>query len=165
MLSAVFGHPGASAFVFAGEEVGVEDGEETVLFVVHFKGVYLFMVFGEVVAFREGDAVKPVRQVEDASLYVFKPEVGFQHFVVYGIFFLFQAVRVICPVPAAQRFGETVAACIFLHFPFFRESVRVGGFQQLSEEAIDRLRGLRHAVCQCVVRVIAVPEQTGFFQT
>ena len=125
VLGAEVGHPCASSLAFAGEEVEVEDGEEGAVRVAHLEGADVLVVAGDVARFAEGEPVEAGGEGEDAFLHFFQAEVGAEEFVVEGVALLFEAVGVVCPVPALEGAVEAFGAREVLGFLLFREGVGV----------------------------------------
>ena len=125
VLGAEVGHPCASSLAFAGEEVEVEDGEEGAVRVAYLEGADVLVVAGDVARFAEGEPVEAGGEGEDAFLHFFQAEVGAEEFVVEGVALLFEAVGVVCPVPALEGAVEAFGAREVLGFLLFREGVGV----------------------------------------
>ena len=165
VLYPVVGHPGAAAFAFTGEEVGEEDGKEGTVAVVDFESADVGMVAGEIVHFLEGDAVEAMGEGENAFAYFLKGKVGTEEFVVEGIFFLFEFVGVVCPVPALQGLGEAGAAGKVLDFAFVGNGVGMGCGEELLQEAVDCGGRFRHAVGKDVVGIGGISQEACFFES
>ena len=158
-------HPGSGLLAVAGEEVGVEDGEELAVGVIDLVGLYFLIIYGNILVFLEGDAIELRGESEHSFLHAVELEVGPRHLVVHIELDVFQLLGIVVPVPRHD------VDILLLHAPGeslhgieFVDGYRLVCLEQLVEQLIDILRRLRHLVRQLVFGIILIAQEVGYLQ-
>ena len=158
-------HPSSGLLAIAGEEVGIEDGEELAIGVIDLVGLYFLIIYGDILVFLEGDAIELRGESEDSFLHAVELEVGPRHLVVHIELDVFQLLRIVIPVPRHD------VDILLLHAPGeslhgieFVDGYRLVCLEQLVEQLIDILRRLRHLVRQLVFGIILIAQEVGYLQ-
>ena len=156
-------HPGSAAFAGTGEVVGVEDADVAAVGVFDFKGEGFGVGQGQVVALLEGDAVEFVGNVECAFAYLFEGEVLADFGFVKAVFFFFEFLAVVAPVPGGELEVAAGAVNQFLEFGSFAFCVGKGCVPDLVAEGIDVFGRFCHVGVDDVGGVVFVAEKGSFF--
>ena len=146
------------------EEVEIEHAQMRLVGVEHLVGDRLRMVERRHDGL-EGDAVKPVGEVEDAALHVFEREIGAQHLLVECIVLLAQLLGVIPPVPRLERRARNVFLQEFVHLGQLLPGAVERRRPYLVQQRVDRIGRAGHLVGHDIGGVRRIAQHLGLLRT
>ena len=153
-LSLEFGHPGTALLTLAWEEVGVEYGKITAVFIEYLVCLYVWMIYRNILVLLEGDTVKLVGKTEHAVYHLVELEVRTEHLCIQVILLHLQLVRIESEVPwlhleviAFQFLGKC------LHLFNFLDGCRLVGIDEVVQKLIYIFCIACHAMAEHVVGI------------
>ena len=156
-------HPRAAALVRAREVVGIEESERLAVGIEDFEHPHVGVVDRNVVALFEGEAVQPVRSVEDSVLPdAVQLEVLLHLAFVERVLRLAQLFRVVLPIPRRELESAFLFVDQLLHGHRLLAGLGRRGEDHVGHQLDGDVRGLGHLIVEDVRGKGGKPEELRF---
>ena len=159
-------HPSTTLFVGSGEEIEIENGEETAVGIEHFVGFNIGIENRDFLVALEGYAIETSGQAKDSLFDLGQFEVGTQLIGIIIVELLVEFLGIIAEIPRLHLEIET----FFLlsksgnAFNFFLSGAAIVG-DEIVEQILHLLRSLCHAAAKGIVGVAFITQKLGQFAT